>query len=82
MALEVEEVLSLWREAERLLDGMPANAPDRKIVSAEVVNLKRIYRRLTADSDATAEILGASHMALESAQSKLDAARRRLTTRP
>jgi hypothetical protein len=81
MALEVEEVLSLWREAERLLDGMPANAPDRTIVSAEVVNLKRIYRRLTADSDATAEILSASHMALESAQATLDSTRRRLDAR-
>ena len=81
MALEVEEVLSLWREAERLLDGMPVNAPDRTIVSAEVVNLKRIYRRLTADSDATAEILSASHMALESAQATLDSTRRRLDAR-
>ena len=78
MALAIEEVLSLWREAERLLEVLPADAPEHKVVSAEVVNLKRIYKRLTAESDATAEVLAASHSVLASAHETLAAAMLRL----
>ena len=80
MALEVEEVLSLWREAERLLDGLPADAPERGVVSAQVVNLKQIYSRLTAGSDARDDVLADSHSAVVSAQTTLEAAKRRLVT--
>jgi len=78
MALEVEEVLSLWREAERLLDGLPADAPERGVVSAQVVSLKQIYSRLTAGSDATDDVLADSHSAVVSAQTTLEAAKRGL----
>ena len=78
MALAVQEVLSLWREAERLLDDLPDAAPERKIISAEVVNLKRTYRSLTTRPDVTAEVLAESRETIDAAQQTLDAASRRI----
>jgi len=81
MALEIEEVLALWREAERVLQQLPRGAPERKLVSAEVVNLRRTYRRLTAESRATAETLAESRVTIESAQVTLERARERFERR-
>jgi hypothetical protein len=47
VAVEVEELLAVWREAERVLEMLPSAAPDRVLVEAEIVDLKRTYRRLT-----------------------------------
>lgn len=76
MALAVEEVLSLWREAERLLDVLPLDAPERKDIAADVADLKRIYNRLTLDNDATGKILASSRETLSVAREALDAAKR------
>ena len=78
MALEVQEVLYLWREAERVLDQLPPGAPERTLVSAEVVNLRRTYKRLTAESDATATTVADSRTTIESAQRNLAKARERI----
>ncbi|MFL5726372.1 MAG: hypothetical protein ACJ765_00985 [Chloroflexota bacterium] len=78
MALPIEDVLSLWREAERVLEELPADAPERRVVSAELVNLKRIYKRLTSESDATAETLGQSRVSIEAAHATLARARAHL----
>ncbi|HEX5013669.1 MAG TPA: hypothetical protein VFV72_05845 [Candidatus Limnocylindrales bacterium] len=85
MALEVEEILSLWREGERLLEELADDAPQRRLVAAEVVELKRIYRRLTNESDVTAHILvqsreaiATAHDAVASARTVLEGTRNRL----
>ena len=78
MALEVQEVLYLWREAERVLDQLPPGAPERTLVSAEVVILKRTYKRLTAESDATATTVADSRATIEAAQENLARARQRI----
>ena len=74
MALEVEEVLALWRQAERLLDELPARAPERKAVSAEALELKRIYKRLTAEGDVAAHMIGSSDLRIQESRSVLEAA--------
>jgi hypothetical protein len=75
MALQIEEVLSLWREAERLLDELPAEAPEREVVSAEVVRLRRMYKRLTDESDVSAHMIGAAQDTMAKAKSTFDQAR-------
>jgi hypothetical protein len=82
MALEVEELLSLWREAERVLDQLPPDVPERTLVGAEVVNLRRMYRRLTAEGVATSESLRESRSTIATAQRTLSEARRRLAGPP
>jgi hypothetical protein len=82
MALQIEEVLSLWREAERLLNELPPEAPERKRVSAEVVSLRRMYRRLTEESDVTAHMIGAAHDTIISAKATLVWARAKPEGKP
>ena len=74
MALEVEEVLALWRQAERLLVELPARAPERRVVSAEALELKRLYKRLTAEGDVTAHMIGSSHLRIQESRAVLEAA--------
>jgi len=47
MSLAVAEVLGLWREAERLLESIPEQSPDRALVEEEVDRLHDLYQRLT-----------------------------------
>ena len=74
MALEVEEVLALWRQAERLLDELPARSPERTVVSAEALELKRIYMRLTGGDDVTAHMIGSTQLRIEETKAVLEAA--------
>ena len=77
LALEVEEVLSLWREGERLLEELPGDAPQRKLVSAQVEELRRLYERLIDEPDVTAHMIDNAHEAIESARTVLAGARAR-----
>jgi flagellar biosynthesis chaperone FliJ len=79
MALAVEELLSLWREAERVLERLPADDPKRVVVSAEVVNLRRMYRRLTEERDLTAVTIAESRLTLDEAHRVLAEARQHLS---
>jgi hypothetical protein len=67
MALRVEEVLALWREAERVLDGLPLGDPERPHLNAEIVEIRAIYARLTEAVDATYTGLASSREQMESA---------------
>ncbi|HEX5013667.1 MAG TPA: hypothetical protein VFV72_05835 [Candidatus Limnocylindrales bacterium] len=78
MALETEEVLALWREAERILEQLPPGAPERKLVGAEVVKLRRIFKRLTNQRAARSATLPESRSTIESAELTLARARERL----
>ncbi|HEV7810554.1 MAG TPA: hypothetical protein VGO64_08140 [Candidatus Limnocylindrales bacterium] len=71
MALRVEEVLALWREAERVLDGLPVGDPERTHLNAEIVEIREIYARLTEAVDSTWTGLGSSREQMASASETL-----------
>jgi hypothetical protein len=43
----VQDILATWRDAERLLEALPASSPDRKVLQLAVIRLRTTYRRLT-----------------------------------
>ena len=47
MTLVIEEVLAIWRDAERIRDALPAAHPSRVELDAEIVELRAIYARMT-----------------------------------
>jgi hypothetical protein len=78
MALRVEEVLALWREAERVLDDLPEVDPDRRIVSADVAALRRMYRLMTDTATGTDATLAQSAEVIEESRAILRRVRARL----
>lgn len=79
MATRVEEVLALWRDCERVRDALPAKSTVRSLVSAEELELRRIYRRLTTERIVETEVvLRETRETLEAARETLAEARRRL----
>jgi hypothetical protein len=79
MASEIEQVLSLWREAEQLLDELPRQAPGRPYVAAQLGSLKRLYARLADDeADVSAHALVTAHDAIADARLLLASVRARL----
>jgi hypothetical protein len=57
MALPIEEVLAQWREAERNRDALPTGHPQRKVMEARILHLRRRYRDLTKAIEASDELL-------------------------
>lgn len=53
----VEELLSVWRDAERLLDTLPPMSPDHEAVRAAVVEVRSAYQRVTGGQPVTDEAL-------------------------
>jgi hypothetical protein len=78
MALRVEEVLALWREAERVLEDLPEVDPDRGIVCADVVSLRRMYRSLTDTAAGTEAALTQSAALVAESRAILRRVRARL----
>jgi len=79
MATRVEDVLELWRDCERVRDELPADSVIRRLVTADEVNLRRIYRRLTTERIVETElVLRETYEAIESARITLAEAHRRL----
>ena len=72
MAKRLEEVLALWRECERVNVNLPAGSVMRQLVSAEELELRRIYRRLTTERIVETEA------ALRATRHTIDAARETL----
>jgi hypothetical protein len=60
MPTAIEEVLSAWREAERLLESLPPLDPDHETVRLMVVRLQETYRTLTLIGADTAMAISAS----------------------
>lgn len=52
MTTLIEEVLSAWRAGERVLVGTPEGHAKRASVLQAINDLRRIYARLTSNSDA------------------------------
>ncbi len=49
MSSSVEQVLSLWREAERDLEGRPDNDPASSGIRADIERLRWLFQAITAD---------------------------------
>ena len=65
MSKAVEEVLSAWRDAERVLASLPQVGRDHEDVTQAVVRLRAAYKSLTDGSDATFTAIRASHASVE-----------------
>ncbi|HEX5015392.1 MAG TPA: hypothetical protein VFV72_14690 [Candidatus Limnocylindrales bacterium] len=79
MAAEFEEVLAMWRDAERVLDALPDEAPERPIILIQVARLRRYYARLTNDAaPASWQLLESTHEAIAETRRILGDARARV----
>jgi hypothetical protein len=78
MALPIEDVLALWREADRVLDELPPDAADRSRVQAELDSLRTLYARLTDGTTLSTEKLAVSKAAIERSQRVIAQARARI----
>jgi len=78
MALAVEEVLSLWRDLERLREEFPSASVERQRIESEIDNLREVYARITANGEATDTALRASRDAIERARAVLARAQTRI----
>ena len=79
VARALDEVLAVWREAERVLEALPGDSPERRPVQLEVYRLRRMYRRLTdAKTSRSEEHLAQSLETLERARGTLARANERL----
>ena len=74
----VDKVLALWREAERVLEELPMNDPDRVRLVDAATQLRTAYRMLTDGSDLSARRRAATQATMDRAHSLLDAAQRRI----
>jgi len=54
---QVEELLSVWRDAERLLDTIPSMSPDYEAVRDAVVGVRSAYQTVTGGQPVTDEAL-------------------------
>jgi hypothetical protein len=75
----IAEALAIWREAERLLERLPADHPERKVIQFELVQARATYRRLTERTAASRETIDASMETLRTAWQKIQAVRERLS---
>jgi len=75
----IEEVLALWRELERVHEGLPDGDPERDAIALEISRVRDLYRRLTHHSEHTASLLQASRRTIERAHATIRAAERRLS---
>ena len=79
MSVLVEDVLALWREAERLLDALPTDAEERDLVREEIERLHGLYRKMTERADSIQPTLTASAAAIERSRVVIERAQMRLS---
>ena len=81
MAVLIEELLEVWREAERVLDELPEATPERNVLEGEVIQLRSAHQRLTDRRiEHTAHLLASSRDTIEGARRTIERARRRIET--
>jgi PAS domain-containing protein len=78
MALPIEDVLSVWRELERVHATLPPDAPERTVVAVEIVQMRAMYRSMTARRTESDARLAAALSAVDDAWKVLQRARDRL----
>ncbi len=73
MAAETAHILEEWRRAERLLQALPDDAPERSEVEARLEEIRALYRRVTTETIPSTHIrLTATRDQLERARASLD----------
>ncbi len=71
MSKAVEEVLSAWRDAERVLDSIPPVGRDHEDVALAVLQLRSAYQSLTVGNDASHAVIRNSHASVEETRNLL-----------
>lgn len=82
MTLAIEEVLAVWRDAERARDALPATHPRRTAIDADITELRAIYARLTDLIARSDHDLRVSNDQIASAMATLERVRARLEAVP
>jgi hypothetical protein len=67
----IQDTLTLWRDAERVLDHLPPGSPDHETVARLVVHLSSTYARLTTAGDASMAELERSRATVQEARALL-----------
>jgi hypothetical protein len=67
----VAETLSTWREAERLLDGLPPGSPDHETARLLVLELHALFLELTEQQGESTERLASSMATIRDARQLL-----------
>jgi hypothetical protein len=75
----IAEALAIWREAERLLDRLPEDHPERKVIQFELIQARATYRRLTEVTTVSRDTIDTSLETLQRAWEKIQAVRERLS---
>jgi hypothetical protein len=79
MAVLIEELLEVWREAERVLDELPDATPERTLLEVEVIQLRSVHQRLTDRRiEHTAHLIAGSRDTIEAARRTIERARLRI----
>lgn len=67
----VAELLSVWRDAERVLDSLSPVSPDRETVALAVVRLRTAYQSITDGRPASQEAVATSAATMRDAHALL-----------
>ncbi len=67
----IQDTLTLWRDAERVLDRLPPASRDHETVEMIVVELRDTYTRLTTSRDWSESDLAMSREGIEAARDLL-----------
>ena len=78
MTLAIEEVLAVWRDAERVRDTLPADHPRRAAIDVDIAQLRAIYARMTSLIASSNQDLRLSAAQIDSARETLERVRTRL----
>ena len=79
MALSVDELLLVWRDAKRVLNDLPASAPERPRILRQVARLRRYHARITtATAPTNSRLLSSTHDAITDTRRLLGEARSRV----
>jgi hypothetical protein len=74
----IAEALAIWREAERLLEELPENHPERKVIQFELVQARAVYRSLTTRQALSRDVIDGSRDTLQQAWKTLERSRDRI----
>jgi hypothetical protein len=79
MAVLIEELLDVWREAGRVLDELPDATPERSLLEVEVIELRSVHQRLTDRRiEQTAHLIAGSRETIEATRRTIERARERI----
>jgi hypothetical protein len=79
MSVDIDEVLTVWRDSVRALDELPEDAPERALIEIRAARLEESYSRLTSDVAPTSwDLLDTTHHTIAETKELLAQARSRI----